>query len=223
MTEHDAQRSRAQRPRRAREIAGLERQCFGAHQSCDGGPAGEAHDHDDAIEREGFRLGDLGWHADLARVDGGQHDQQREQGERNHAVGEPHQDRVQPAAEIAGEDTDHGAQDRRQQGPGYADQKRDAPSVEQALEKVAAEIVGAQPVSGRWRLEAAEQVGRGRVDAAQLGDQRSGQRQEQQEGQEDQRDPRQAVAQQALQDEAARAEGGHGASFPNETRGSTQT
>ena len=43
-----------------------------------------------------------GGEAELGQVDRPQHDQQRQQRQRDHAVGEAHQHRVQPAAEIAG-------------------------------------------------------------------------------------------------------------------------
>jgi hypothetical protein len=126
-------------------------------------PAGQRHDEDDAIERKGLGLGDLDRHADLARVDGRQDDQERQHGQRDHAVSDAHQHGIEPAAEIARHDADQRADDRREQRTRDADQQRHAAAVEQALEEIAAEIVGAQPVRPARRQQHVEGHGIGVV------------------------------------------------------------
>ncbi len=56
-----------------------------------------------------------------------------------------------PAAEITGEQAEHRAERHRRAEHDQRQQQRDAHAEDHAGEDVAADIVGAEPVLGRWR------------------------------------------------------------------------
>ena len=104
---------------------------------------------------------------ELGQVESAQHDQQRQQRQRDDAVGEAHQHRIEFAAEIAGTDADRGARSRRR--PTVAsrpDEKRNLPAHHQPHQFVAPGLVGAEPMLRRRRIVARQQVGGVGVDAA---------------------------------------------------------
>ena len=107
-----------------------------------------------------------------------QHDQQRQPGQGDDAIGQPHQQRVRAAADIAGRQPDQRADDGGGDGDDEADAERDAAALEQAQQQVAAELVRAQPMRGRRRLQACEQIRRIAVDAESHSDKRRRQHQQ---------------------------------------------
>ncbi len=89
--------------------------------------------------------------AELLDGDGQDH----ECGHDQEQVGQAHQDLVLPLAEVAGDGTGGGADDRRQDADRQADAQRDLAGVEDLGQLVAAEVVGAHEVvattaTGRW-------------------------------------------------------------------------
>ena len=109
-----------------------------------------------------------GRQAELGQVDRGEDDQQRQDRQGDDAVGDAHQQIVEPAAEIAGHNADGGADDRREDGGHQPDQQRNPAAVEQAHQQVAAEFVGAQRVRQARALE-----DRAQVDVADIGAQQT--------------------------------------------------
>jgi hypothetical protein len=97
-------------------------------------------------------------------ISSGQNDQDGEQRERDHPVGETHQNGIETAAEIAGYDTEHAADRRRNDGRGQPDDDRHAPAVEQPCQEIAAEIVGPERMRGRGAGEPVQEIGLGRID-----------------------------------------------------------
>ena len=90
--------------------------------------------------------------AERAEIDGAdrhRHREERERGERDPEVGEPHEQLVEPAAVEAGERPDHHADDGRQDRDAERDLQRDLPAVQHARQRVAAQLVGAEPVRRR--------------------------------------------------------------------------
>ena len=87
--------------------------------------------------------------SERAEIDGAdrhRHREDRQRGKRDPEVGEAHEQVVEPAAVEAGERADHHADDRRQDRDPERDPQRDLPTVEHARERVAAQLVGAEPV-----------------------------------------------------------------------------
>ncbi len=87
--------------------------------------------------------------AEGSEVDGADRDRHREEGQRRQRdpeVGEAHQETVDPAAVEARERADHHSDERRQQRHAERDLQRDLAAVEHPRERVAAELVGAEPV-----------------------------------------------------------------------------
>ncbi len=108
-------------------------------------------------------MGEFLAEAELGEIERAEHDEQRQQRQRDHAVGEAHQEAVEPAAEIARrvmptDEADHAAHQRRDQ----ADEQRDLAADHQPHQLVAPGIIGAEPVLRGGRIEAREQVGRRR-------------------------------------------------------------
>ena len=73
-------------------------------------------------------------------------------------VGEPHQDLVGPAAEVAGDRADDHADDRREERHREADLQRDLPGVQDLGELVRPSVVGAEPVLRARAARLDEQV-----------------------------------------------------------------
>ncbi len=112
-------------------------------------------------------------HADFVEVERGEHDQQRQQWQRDNPIGEAHQQPVGPAAEIAGKKPDCGPDRRRGERRRNADRQRHAAAFEQPQQRVAAKLVGAERVRGRRSGEAVQQIDRGRIGAQNVRDQGS--------------------------------------------------
>ena len=146
---------------------------LGAGEAGVGRPGGD-RDGDDRVVDAGAQRGDEGQGQDQAR-----------EGEED--VGDPHQDGVEPAAGIACEGADQEADradDDRDQGD---DGERDARAPDDAGVDVAAELVGAEPVGGRGRLQAlGEVLGDGRL-RGEPGGEGGDQDQQQDDGEADQR------------------------------------
>ena len=81
---------------------------------------------------------------ELAEVDRREHDQQRQQRQRDHRVSQPHQQGVGAAAGVACDQTDRRAEQGRGERADQADEQRHLPAIEQAQQQVAAELVGAE-------------------------------------------------------------------------------
>ena len=73
-------------------------------------------------------------------------------GRREHRVGHARDQRVGPAADVAGEQADRHAERERDRHRDDAGQQRRARAVDHARQHVAADLVGAEPVRGRRRL-----------------------------------------------------------------------
>ena len=84
--------------------------------------------------------------AELLQIERREHDEQRQERQRDHAVGEAHQHRIEPAAAIAGDKSDRRAEDRGDQRGDDADEQRDPPAFEQPQQQIAADLVGAERV-----------------------------------------------------------------------------
>ena len=75
----------------------------------------------------------------LVRDDTGQRDREHQERERQEDVHRPADHRVDPAAEVAGDDAERRADDHREQGREERDQQRDPGAVDDPAEDVAAE------------------------------------------------------------------------------------
>ena len=141
---------------------------------------------------------------------------QHEQGEGHDGVGEPADDAVGPAAEVARGHARQGAQHEGQDHRGEGDREVEARGDQHAAEDVAAELVGAEPVRRRGRLQRHRGVAlQGIVGRDQRPEDRRHQEQgEQGEGEARHRIPRQHVAGVAQQRQ-------HG-QLSSRTRGSTR-
>ena len=113
---------------------------------------------DDTVEAHVLRGGEAFRQAELGEVDGHQHDQERQERQGDHRIGQAHEERVQGAAVVAGDKAQGGADDRRAERRGQADGEGDLAAVEQAQQQVAPQLVGAERVGGRGRGEAGQQV-----------------------------------------------------------------
>ena len=184
--------------RRPHELVLAHRQDSAAHQPRDGRPADQHHDQQDAIEAGALGVREIRRDAELGQVDRRQHDQQRQQRQRDHRIGKAHQQRVDAAAEIACDDADQRAEHRSRDRADQADEQGHLAAVEQAQQKVAAELVGAQRMAGARDGEAAEQVDQVGIVAEQRRDQRR-----RQAGQREQHQHRRAGHAQAMAQEAA--------------------
>ena len=87
MHEHDAGRAGAQRAGSTHELALAQRERRAAYQPRDCGPANERDDNGNAPEAEQRGLRPLLGDAQLGDVKRRQHDQQRQPGKRNDAIG----------------------------------------------------------------------------------------------------------------------------------------
>ena len=186
MHEHDPEAAGALGGGGEDEFTLAHRQRRAAHEPRHRRPADQGDDHDDAIEAYVFVLGQRRRQAELVEVDRRQHDQERQQRQGDHAVGQAHQQGVQPAAVIARPEADDGADDGGDEGGDEADEERHLAAIEQAQEEIAPQLVGAERMAERGALEAVEQIDRLGVDAACRLDQgrRHGQR-----GKDDEQEP----------------------------------
>ena len=103
--------------------------------------------------------------------DHGERDQQRRQGQ--HEVDEANHDRVDHAADEASDDAHQQADTDRDDQHGRGDEQRDPGRVDQAGKLVAAELIGAQPVLGRRRLQPRAEVVEVRIGGRQPGRQQT--------------------------------------------------
>ena len=130
--------------RRRDVVRAAQRQRLGPRQPRDRRPGGQ-RDRDDGVLEPGPQR----------RHEGERQDQRRE---RQEDVGDPHQHRVEPAAEVAGErpdrEPDRPDDDRDQRD----DRQRDPRAVDDAAEHVAPDLVGAEEVRAARRLQHRRQV-----------------------------------------------------------------
>ena len=121
---------------------------------------------DDARVRHPPHERDRDVHAPRA---GAQHedegDHEHEERERDEDVDDPHDHGVEPAAPVAGDRSEHGADHEGISTASEADLEVDPAAVEQARPDVAPEVVGAEQVLRRRGLEDVEQVLLDRVPA----------------------------------------------------------
>ena len=144
----DARARGALQADRSDEIGVAHGQRLGARDPGIGRPGGD-RDRDDRVLDAGAERRDEGERQDQAR-------------KREEDVGDAHQDGVDPAAEIAGDGADQ-KPDRADQDHHEADDvERDARAVDDARVDVAAELVGAEPVRRRRRLQAVGEILGGR-------------------------------------------------------------
>ena len=88
--------------------------------------------------------------AEGSEIDGAdrhRHREERQRRERDPEVGEAHEQTVEPAAVEARERADHHADARRQHRDPERDLQRDLSTVQHARQRVAAQLVGAEPVA----------------------------------------------------------------------------
>ncbi len=84
------------------------------------------------------------------RGDDGQHQHQEREGKED--VGDPHEDAIDPATEVSGDQAEDAADDERHPGPSEADGEIGAPTVEQPAEHIPAiRRIGAEDVAGGER------------------------------------------------------------------------
>ena len=127
----------AQRARRLHELALAHREHHPAHQPR---VDGEAHDGD----------GDHGV-AEPGAQPGHDGDGEEDEGEGHQDIGEPHDEGLDPATVVAGEEPEaHAHQHRRRRGADPREQ-RDARAPDETAEEIAAELVGAERMPGRAR------------------------------------------------------------------------
>ena len=96
-------------------------------------------------------------------------DDQHVEGEGEHDVYDPHDDRVEPPAEVAADRADEHAEAEREQHGEHADLQVGAAAVQKAGPDVAAELVGAEPVGALGPDEGVRAVLRRRAVAADEG------------------------------------------------------
>ena len=96
----------------------------------------------------------------------------RKQRQRDHGVGDPHQEGIEPAAGIACHETDRGTDQRREEGADHADGQGDPAGVEEPQEHVAPQLVRPQGMGSTRRLEAGQQVHGLGVEAEHAADER---------------------------------------------------
>ena len=139
MAEEDARRRCALHDDRGDEVAARNRRRLGAGDACIGRPGGE-------------RNGDHGVF-DAGPQGCGKGQRQNEAGKGEKDVGDAHQDRIGPAAEIPRRRADRQADRSDHHRHQHDDGKRDPCAVYGADIDVAAELVGAEPVgrSGRGK------------------------------------------------------------------------
>ncbi|MDV7400769.1 hypothetical protein RZS08_55650, partial [Arthrospira platensis SPKY1] len=90
----DAQGTGTQRPGRPDVVALFLAQDGGPDEPGDGGPAEEGHQHDDAVHTAPAVIGECLGQAELGDVDGGEHDQERQQRQGDDGISEAHEEAV---------------------------------------------------------------------------------------------------------------------------------
>jgi len=91
---------------------------------------------------------------------GGQRDRQDEERHREHGVGDAHEQAVDPAPGVAGEQPDGHAEGERDRDRDETGEERGAGTVDHARQDVPADLVGAEEVRRARRLAHQEEVGR---------------------------------------------------------------
>ncbi len=125
-------------PRAHDELTLPDAEGLGTHQPCGRGPAQRPDDEDDRAQR--------------GADDRHQHDLQRQVRDDEEEVGDPHQQRADPSAAVAGNDPDETSDDERDGGGREANHQRHARAVEERGEDVLAAVIGPEHVRGRGRL-----------------------------------------------------------------------
>ena len=157
LPEHDPQVARTERARGLHELALAQRQRVAAYEPGDVGPGEERDDHDHHAEARLQRAVEAAVLGRGAR----RHDPDREQEQRHREddVGDPGDDRVDPAAEEAGQDAEDDPHRDRDRGGEHAHHQRDARAVDRAHEDVAPVVVGSEPEARRRSVGDPEDVG----------------------------------------------------------------
>jgi hypothetical protein len=137
VTRKDAHRTCAQRPARLDEILLDQRARLGID---------HAGDLDPVHHRDHQRHDPQG-----GAEDGGERDRQQQRRKRHHQIGKAHDAGTYPAAEIARDDAEQGADQHRNAIRGDADDQRGAGAEDQAREQIAPQQVGAEPEARVWR------------------------------------------------------------------------
>ena len=164
----------AETARRADKIAIAGDEGRAAHQPGCRGPADQDGKRDNAHEADVVGSRQRGRHPELIEVERRQDDQQRQQRQRDDRVGHPHQRPVGPAAEIARDEPDEGADCRRGERRRDTDHQRNAAAGQEAHEDVAAQFIGPERVQRRRPGEAIEQINRVDVETERRAEQRPG-------------------------------------------------
>ncbi len=171
----------------AHEIAVAGHQGGAAHETRRGGPADQHGERDYAQQADVVGLDEAGGQAELVEVECCEDDQQRQQWQGNDRVGRAHQHAIGPAAEITGGEADERAERRRGQRRRDPDHQRNPPTGQQPQQHVAAELVGAERMPGRWPGQTIEQLHCIGIDAEHGADRRRGEGGRGDHGQQDQR------------------------------------
>jgi len=98
------------------------------------------------------------------RQHGGERQREQQRRERQEDIGHAHDHFIEPAAEVARREPERDADGARDQQDDERDQRGYPGAVEHPGQDVAADVVGAEPVLRRWRVEHGKRVrGRARV------------------------------------------------------------
>ena len=113
---------------------------------------------------------------------------QHEQRERHDGVGDAADNAVGPAAEEACRDAGQPAHQEHQRDRGDRDEKIEPRGDDDAAENVAAELIGAEPVGRRWRLERHRRVAGQRIVRHDVGSEGRGEHDQREQAEREARD-----------------------------------
>ena len=155
-------------------VAGDERGA--AHQPRRRRPADQHGERYDPKDADLVGLSDALGQAELMQVERGQHDQQRQERQRDDRVGAAHQYPIGPAAEIARGEPDKRAERRRGECRRDADDERYPAAAKQPYQDIAAQLVGAERVHERRPGQPVQQIDHVGIDAGNRPHERRGKR-----------------------------------------------
>ncbi len=104
----------------------------------------------------------------FGQVDRAENDQQRQQRQGDHPIGEPHQHGIHALAEVAGDHADGESNDASSRRGQHADQERNLPAQHQPHQFVPPRVVGSQRVFGGGRAVLRQQIRFVRIDAQKM-------------------------------------------------------
>ena len=144
MAEHNAQVGRAHQPHGRNMVALAQAKRFSTSQPGDGRPLRQRNGNDRVVQARAKR----------------RHKSQRqnEAGKGQEQLGNAHQDRIEPAAIIAGETADDEADRRDDDTDNGDDRECDAASPQDAAQNIPAKLVGTKKVLAVWRSKVFAQV-----------------------------------------------------------------